>query len=428
VRTKDVAGSFAVDDKGNDKKVFYEWMPTNKIPLDAYIDKAKAKKISNVDKMSTAETTEGGILTMLKDHAIDTTKFGTGTAKSLDQFVEEVRTGQSLMMLDAAKKKNLVRVVEVVLLRIYHGSGANKKYLVKTEECLPDGRSRGEVSQLCGTKKSPHESARQTVARLVKDRLNMEDTKVNFDWEKTEFFEDEEFSPSYPGVRTVYKKEIYEGVVTTSDAAVLARVGLQGKANDQKFIHTCSKNYKRSFVWFSESDCKKNKVVKSAPATNKDISALVQAPVGFSEEELSKFLQSNKVEVKEEALKEFSDELVTGKSQLVRQDGKIVRLVEVVIVELRRSDGQVLVQAKEEANGATKANIRLPAVKRRPDENVFWAAKRVLGKVLKISENLVILDKEGVLMEEKPPEMSKAFNMPTIYRRLVIPANLQDVN
>jgi len=330
--------------------------------------------------------------------------------------------------LDAAKKKCLVRVVEVVLLRIYEGSGANKRYLVKTEECLPDGRSRGEVSQLCGTKKSPYESARQTVARLVKDRLNMEDAKVNFDWEKTEWFEDEEMSPSYPGVRTVYKKEIYEGVVTTSDAAVLARVGLQGK--DAKFQHTCSKNYKRSFAWFSEAQAKQKQVVMRAPASNKDISALVQAPVGFSEEELQKFLQSNKVEVKEEALKEFSDELVTGKSQLVRQGGKIVRLVEVVIVELRRSDGSVLVQAKEESNAtnATKAAIRLPAVKRRPDENVFWAAKRVLGKVLKISENIVILDREGVLLEEKPPEMSKVFNLPTIYRRLVIPASLQDTN
>jgi len=422
---KDVAGSFMVESKSVDDKVFYEWMPVGEIPLAARVDKANARKITNVDKMPTAEADEGGTATVLMQH-IDTTKFGQGIAKTLEQFVEEVRTGQAVLMVDAAKKKSLVRVVELVLLRICHGSGSGRRYMVKTEESRADGRHQVQMNKLCGTKKSPHESARQTVVRLVKDRLHMEDAHVNFDWTKTECFEDEELSPSYPGVRTVYKKEIYEGVVTSTDAAVLARLGLQGAAKDQAFQSTCPNKCKRSFAWFSESTCKQNKVVMGAPPSKKGFSTLVEAPVGFSEEALQKFLRSNKVEINEEAFKEFRDELSTGKSKLIRQKGQIVRLVEVVIVELRRLDDKVLVQVEKEASGSSKSNIRLPAVKRRPDENVFVAAKRVLSKVIKISENLVVLDKEGVLMEEKPPEMSKAFNMPTIYRRLVIPAMVQD--
>lgn len=35
-------------------------------------------------------------------------------------------------------------------------------------------------------------------------------------------------SPSYPGVRTVYRKEFYEGVVRTTDVETLQRLGLQG--------------------------------------------------------------------------------------------------------------------------------------------------------------------------------------------------------
>jgi len=115
-------------------------------------------------------------------------------------------------------------------------------------------------------------------------------------------------------------------------------------------------------------------------------------------------------------LKDFSEELVKGEAQLTRKpDGSIIRVVEVVILKISRANGDTVV----ELNG----NIgRLPAVKRRPDENPFWAAKRVLTKVLKISENLVNIDRSNVLLIEEET-VSKAYvGLPTIYRRLVIPA------
>jgi len=429
---KEIAGSFEVSDPLKESKAVFDWVDVKAIPGEKYIDKASAKKVTDVDAVTNGESSEGGIQTMLAEHGIQTDKFGVGSAKTLDEFIKEVQKGEALMMLDAAKKKCLVRVVEVVLLRLAYGSGKDQRYLVKIGEVMPDGRSReSSVNQLPGTKKMPHESARQTISRVLKERLDLDSTAVKFDWAKTEVWEDSEESPSYPGVRTVYKKEVYEGQLVATDNAALGKVGAQGKPDAMKFTFKDPKQYTRTYQWYTEKECQKMQVMLRAKESG-EISTLVQAPVGFSQEQLQTFLKTNKVEMNEDALKEFSDELVTGKSQLVRKGGKIVRLVDVVILEITNKAGKVLVQTKAITPGADggqpveKVDMRLPAVKRRPDENCFWAAKRILSKGIKISENVIFMDKSNVFASEVETKSEAFANMPTIYRKLLISATIQE--
>ena len=105
------------------------------------------------------------------------------------------------------------------------------------------------MNLLPGTKKLPHESGRQTVMRVLRDKVGgFEDGNISFDWTRKEYFEEDGISPSYPGVRTVYRKEIYEGRVTAADSAVLARVGLAGGSGaDVTLTLVCSRNYSRTY-------------------------------------------------------------------------------------------------------------------------------------------------------------------------------------
>lgn len=99
-------------------------------------------------------------------------------------------------------------------------SVAHPRYLIETSETYPDGRARMGTNQLPGNKKHPYENARQAAERLSKELLNMPDCGIEFGVE-IDHIEQSVESPSYPGVHTVYKKEILTGRVTTKDDARL---------------------------------------------------------------------------------------------------------------------------------------------------------------------------------------------------------------
>merc|ERR1711972_896002 len=104
--------------------------------------------------------------------------------------------------------KRLVRVVEVVLLRIAFGHGSKKQYLVEVSQKYPDGRVRTDTNQMPGGKKSPHENAKQTTERLINSLLGDLGSHVAFAFLDAEHYERGEDSRSYPGIPTVYKKDI----------------------------------------------------------------------------------------------------------------------------------------------------------------------------------------------------------------------------
>jgi len=364
---------------------------------------------------------------MLQEHDIDVVRFGLGEAKTLEQLADEVQRGAARLMLDAAEYKKLVRVVDVVLLRLYSQSNKSK-ILIETAEQYPDGRTR-KIARLPGTKKEPHESAKETASRIVKELLVMGDCDVRFDFEDSEVFEEENDSPSFPGVKTVYRKEIVGGYVNTTDTTVLARVGLpQGtvwQAEDSK------KNVKY-FSWMTEKDATK-KNIKLRAEGSEHVSGLVMAPIGLNEEKLRAYLIDHKVKVAEldacpnRGIKELSSELVKGESSLMEgADGSVIRVVDLVVMKIvNPSAGDVLIQTEKTNQQGVKETLnRLPAAKRRPDENQFLTARRLLRKQLKIDENYVRIDAKNVMFFEEAQTSGRFPGIRTVYRKRLIKAEL----
>mmetsp|Transcript_50697 Transcript_50697/g.136102 ORF Transcript_50697/g.136102 Transcript_50697/m.136102 type:complete len:792 (-) Transcript_50697:80-2455(-) len=428
-----VLAGFQTHDARADRTVKFEWWTPAKIAEAKFIDESKAVTLKE-DETQAAKQSEQGIKHMLESHGISTSKFGQGQAKNFTEFVTEVQDGQARLMLDASKHKNVVRVVDIVLLRIGHGTSANKRFLVKTAEKYPDGRMRADINQLVGTKKLPHENGMQTAERIVAERLNMGDCKIEFSFKRKECFEEDEESPSYPGVRTVYRKEIFEGLVTASESAIMQRIGIAGGDSSGSFNHEDAKQYTHYYGWMTDAQCTSKKVALRAPAEGSDVSALVSPPIGLDEEELQSFLQESKVDISKfgkdgvKTIQEFSNELVGGEAAVVRRaDGSLIRVVDVLILKVVKQDGSVVVEVEETSgDGKKKETKRLPAVKRRADENPFTAAHRVLSKVLKFSENLVTIDPSNVMVIEEETASTSYGGLPTLYRRRIITAKLNE--
>jgi serine/threonine protein kinase len=366
----------------------------------------------------------------LAEHNIDISQFGKGEAKSLPQMASEVASGSARLMLDASEHKKLVRVVDIVLLRIYNQ--ANKaKILVETAEQYPDGRKRN-TGRLPGTKKDPHESSKETAYRILKDLMNMGDCKISFDYDAKEVFEEESESPSYPGVKTVYKKEVIEGYIVDTDKDALAAIGLP--AATSTWSASDSKQNTKFFSWMTDKQASA-KGVKMSASGSEEVSGLVAAPLGFNEEDLTKYLQKYNVDISlfgknnAKSLKEFSSELIKGEASLIENGkGGVVRIVDLIILKIvNPGTGDVLVQTEQTfGDGPGTKNVlnRLPGAKRRPDENQFLTARRLLRKQLKIDENNAVLDPENVTIyeEEKPSQAFPAVQ--TVYRRRIIRVDL----
>mmetsp|Transcript_93248 Transcript_93248/g.263625 ORF Transcript_93248/g.263625 Transcript_93248/m.263625 type:complete len:773 (+) Transcript_93248:81-2399(+) len=419
--------AFQVSDKQMERVARFEWWPQAKATENSLLDIKGAKPAREDDIKSTTDACEKAIRQMFAEHSISTDAFGQGKAKKFEEFVYENQSGASRLMLDAEKHKSMVRVVDLVLLRLVCKTKDGKLFLVKITEKFPDGRVREDVNQLPGTKKEPHENSSLTVQRVLKERLHFTDCKIKFDFTTKEAYEESEDSPSYPGVRTVYRKEIFEGQISTSDPKVLERIGVTTRA---PYTGQDSKGYTRTFVWLTDKEAEQKHVKLKAIQEPSDISALVHAPVGYGEEELKELLESNRIDVSKfgegtnKSLKEFSDELVKGEAALVRQpNGRIIRVVDVVILKIMRGS-DLLVETEEEVRGARKSLNWLPAVKRRSDENMFLAAHRFFSKVLKINDNFVNLNPTDVMIAEQESTSAAYCGLPTLYRKRVITGQL----
>merc|ERR1712226_136270 len=71
---------------------------------------------------------------------------------------------------------------------------------------------------------------------------------------------------------------------------------------------------------------------------------------------------------------------------------------------------------------------RLPGSKRRPDENHFLAAKRVLSRQLHISEDYIKIDEQGVHIVQEDKDSPSYPGLRTVYVKRIISAELEDAD
>jgi hypothetical protein len=262
--------------------------------------------------------------------------------------------------------------------------------------------------------------------------MGIDSSKIAFDHSTKEIFEEEEESRSYPGVTTIYRKEILDGKFVTTDPALLKEKGAREEPGGT-FSYKDSFENTKVFKWLTEQELQKNGINYRAPAGQDHVSGLVQAPIGLSEEELVKFLLENNVDPKKfgqnntKSLKDFSNELLKGESSLmVQSDGRLLRVVDIVIMMLQKEGtDDVLIEASEKfPDGRSSVLNRLPGSKRRPDENHFVTAQRVLKRQLKMDENVVNLNSKDVKVVEAMQESHSYPGLSSLYRKRIISAVL----
>jgi len=322
--------------------------------------------------------------------------------------------------LDSTKYKFVVRAVDIVMLRIaYTTSDGKKRFVIDTTEGLQEGRTTP-GSALPQNLKLPQENALQAAGRLAKDMLGMGDCQIKWQFE-VETLEESMDSAMYPGIQTVYRKEIMFGEVTTTNQKILQRLGV---AAGKEFSHRDG-TVQRSFQWMLEPQCNAKKILIGKPDNNSDFSALVYPPIGLEEDELNEFLSKNHIDTSKwgegtyKSLEDFSEELVKGESTLIQQaGGRVARVVDIVVLQLiRQETGDILVEATETYKEHTQQLNRLPAVKRRSDEHMFMTARRMVTKYLKLDDNRVVLDSSDVKLVEEEQESKAYHGLSTIYRK-----------
>jgi serine/threonine protein kinase len=407
---------------------------------DAHEDSKRPSVGSNPTAVGVGDMSVEVIGKMLEDHDIDTSVWGMGKAKTLKKFAWEVQQGTSQLMLDATRHRTLVRVVNIVLLKICMAfKNGDVRYLVEIEEETPDGWKR-ETPRLVGTKKEPFENTTKAAARVVD--LYIPDGKVSLDFDGMEVFEEDVESKSYPGVRTVYRKEIVEAWITTKSPEVMKRLGLAGHSSSAEsaptWNHTDSTGSRKVFAWYTFEECEALGVSLEPIDEDDGISCLVNAPaIGMSVEKLYEALKANGIDpdtmhekLGAKTIEDLAEETKAGESSFVMEpDGRVLRMVDLVLLKLTRADPNdpgkqlILLQADEadmEAPDNKKILQRLPAHKLLPTENEFVVANKILSAKLKIDENCVSLDPDSVETFQEAKMSNSYPGLLTYYRKHMI--------
>lgn len=222
------------------------------------------------------------IVQVLKDYNVDV------ASPKLVKLTNEVLSGVSRLMLDATRHKRLVRMVSIVMLSIRDQKG---RILIESWDMSVENT----IDRLPATKKRPHENCKQSAHRMIDKLMGQSaSAEVTFNFDQVEVFEEEEDSPSYPGLATIYSKEIVPGVFTGNDSDDLTRVlilcpPLSPRPQDAELCmgptllgQSSSSNKSKNFVWLTEQQVNQKKV-KLHASGDETISALVSLPVGLSE-------------------------------------------------------------------------------------------------------------------------------------------------
>jgi len=360
---------------------------------------------------------------LLENHGITMDSFGKSGAKSFEELHQEIRQGRSMLLIDATRYKSLVRVVPILLVRIAVEVGGKEQFLICQGK---DGKH-----VLPAMKKQPHETMHETAARIISD-MGWIDADIEFDYDKLETTEQDEHSPSFPNMRTVYKKDIVPGRIKAPSTEVLKKFGVQTEEADASFQASVD-GFSYSCKWMTEeacTSCQESGVQLYATEAGADLSSLVYPPVGLPEDELTDFLIDEGVDLsqwgqgKYKSLSECSQDLVRGKAMLVKMpDGRMVRQVDVVLLEIRRTDrNEILYQIAE---GSAQGDHRPPGVSQLCGEHPFWAARRLIKNDLGLPEDQVELDPTTVVTKTEIQDSTAFYGLQTSYRKLTIKATFK---
>jgi serine/threonine protein kinase len=204
----------------------FKWATEEELENSKVVVRAPQKKMAEFEgfkPLICPSWTEEKLGDSLKQHRIDTSKFGVGTARSIKEFVEETNTGETRLFSNGSE---LRRHLDILIVKIKNPIGA---YLIETGHSFGKGQTR-QKNAFPATKVRPFEDKVWAVRRLLGEvDIPYSSSKIIFGPRRIEKQE----SPSYPGVITVYLKQVVEVQLMEIDVANLGGTDL-GK--DKWFI------------------------------------------------------------------------------------------------------------------------------------------------------------------------------------------------
>jgi hypothetical protein len=174
-----------------------------------------------------ADWTEDRVKTLLEKHNVDTTQYGQGKALTLAKFADEINAGQASLLEnqkadlssvgDGVKQLPLVRVCDIVALRMRCGEKPNSYVMVEASHTLTDGRILI-TNRLPATKMKLGETVWLVARRMVDNKLNLKDADVTIRTGFEDIVDEETESASYPGLPTLYRKHFIDAIMNPSGA------------------------------------------------------------------------------------------------------------------------------------------------------------------------------------------------------------------
>lgn len=213
---------------------------------------------------------------LLALYDIDTSLFREG----LDQLTALVESGAVKLMLDP--NGDLVCAAELVLLQLH--SRKDGKVLVETGKVFPDGRMRRNV-WLPGCRKLPQERSFMAAHRVAEERCMLGDLELTFcAEEEKEVRQIKTTSPSFPGLPTVYRKEIFNCYVDveTSSQQELSRAGLP---DERKWQTIDANGNTRYFAWTTKEEFARP--VEGKADQEQDVGDMVLTPVALPQDQMT---------------------------------------------------------------------------------------------------------------------------------------------
>jgi ADP-ribose pyrophosphatase YjhB (NUDIX family) len=137
---------------------------------------------------------------LLVKNGIPVEQFGVASAKTISGLLDEVIKGSCQLVLE---NNELIRLVNSVNIRIYFNSLDKTLYLKEKMQEFADGRIRirNWLTWSVSEKIEPGENPEQAVIRGMSEELGIHNlTNLT----KQEVVNNDQYSPSYPGVKTKY--------------------------------------------------------------------------------------------------------------------------------------------------------------------------------------------------------------------------------
>merc|ERR1719161_1446106 len=190
---------------------------------------------------------------------------------------------------------------------------------------------------------------------------------------------------------------------------------------------TSAMNDVRTWAWWSQKKCEDHgmNVMGSEKKSRFEGMKLADPSLEtWSAEEIREKFLTHGIDVSlygqqnTRSLEQVANEVQRGESYLMESNDRILRVVDLVLVRVAEPKGRILVEVKHEhPDGTCTKCERLPATKRKPGDNVWRTAQRLLETRPKLVSDQVNIRLGVEDLTEEEQESTSYPGLLSVYRK-----------